>query len=161
MIKRSKQKTNSPHKVGIKTSASNLFLNASIILLSIVIVYLIYSIVMKLSPPDPEFSEAKELKPAEIIQLEVLNGCGAGGVADLFTSYLRDRKFDVVNVSNYISFDIDRTMVIDRTGNMANAQKVAEMLGVEKENVFQQINNDYFLDVSVIIGRDYKRLLPK
>lgn len=161
MIKKTKQKQNSPKKVGIKLSASNLFLNTSIILLSIVIIYLVYSIIIKLAPPEPDEAQEKEKQAAEIIQLEVLNGCGAGGVADLFTAFLRDKKFDVVNVSNYISFDIDRTMVIDRTGNMANARKVAEALGVEKENVFQQINNDYFLDVSVIIGRDYKRLLPK
>lgn len=161
MIKRTKQKQNTPRKVGFKLSASNLFLNSSIIMLSIVIIYLIYSIIMKLAPPSPDVTQEREKPASEIIQLEVLNGCGAGGVADLFTAYLRDRKFDVVNVSNYISFDIDKTMVIDRTGNMANARKVAEALGVEKENVFQQINNDYFLDVSVIIGRDYKRLLPK
>lgn len=161
MIKRTKQKSNAPKKIGVKLSASNLFLNTSIILLSIVIIYLVYSIIIKISPPNPDEPLENEKQAAEIIQLEVLNGCGAAGIADVFTNHLRQRKFDVVNVSNYISFDIDRTMVIDRTGNMANAHKVAEALGVNEANVFQQINNDYFLDVSVIIGRDYNNLLPK
>jgi len=161
LIRRPKKTKTASRKIGLNISASNLFLNISIILLSIVIIYLVYSIIIKIMPREPDAGAEKEKQAAEIVQLEVLNGCGAAGVADLFTSYLRDRKFDVVNVSNYISFDIDRTMVIDRTGNMANARKVADMLGVEKENVFQQINNDYFLDVSVIIGRDYNRLLPK
>jgi hypothetical protein len=49
---------------------------------------------------------------------------------------------------------------VDRTGDKANALKVAEALGVDSKNVIQQINNDYFLDVSLIIGKDFNRLKP-
>jgi len=43
---------------------------------------------------------------------------------------------------------------------MQNAYAVAEALGVKKENVNQIQNDDYFLDVSIIIGRDYYTLKP-
>ena len=63
-------------------------------------------------------------------------------------------------MGNYISFDIDKTMVIDRTGNKANAEKIAEAIGVDKKNVIQQLNKEYFLDVSIIIGKDFNQLNP-
>ncbi len=63
-------------------------------------------------------------------------------------------------MGNYISFDVENTIVIDRTGNIQNAYDVAEALGVDKQDVIQQINKDYFLDVSVIVGKDYNKLIP-
>lgn len=90
----------------------------------------------------------------------MLNGCGASGAADKFTDYLRKNNFDVVQSGNYISFDVDKTMVIDRIGNRANAEKVAASLGIDKKNIVQQINNDYFLDISLVIGKDFNQLKP-
>lgn len=145
----------------IKSSPANLFINIVIFILSLLIIFIGYSIYGKFNPPannavDPASTEAA----SAIIQIEVLNGCGVSGVADKFTDYLRGRSVDVVQMGNYISFDIDRTMVIDRTGKKANAYKVAEVLGIQKGNVIQQINDDYFLDVSLIIGRDFNSLKP-
>lgn len=122
---------------------------------------MLYSIYIKIAKPNNnyEFNSANQT-PSEIIQVEVLNGCGVGGVADRFTDFLRTNNFDVVNISNYIRFDMDETIIIDRIGNMANAYKVAKSLGVKNDNVIQQLNNDYFLDVSIIIGRDYFTLQP-
>jgi hypothetical protein len=117
-----------------------------------------------LKESESEYSGSQ--KPAaDIIQMEVLNGCGVDGVAQKFTDYLRKDNFDVVNVSNYflnniIVNDISHTLVIDRLGNKANAIKVAEALGIKKENIIEQINNNYFLDVTLIIGRDFNQLKP-
>jgi len=102
---------------------------------------------------------------AEIIQLNVLNGCGVSGVADRFTDYLRAHEFDVVELGNYkikgkVNYNVDETFVIDRIGNKANALKVAEILGIDKVKVIQQLNEDYFLDVSLVIGKDYYKLKP-
>lgn len=105
--------------------------------------------------------EGKKKSAADIVQLEVLNGCGVLGVADKFTEYLRKKNFDVVQVGNYISFDIDKTLIIDRTGNVANAEKVAGFLGIDESSIIQQINNDYFLDVTLVIGKDYGQLISK
>lgn len=99
-------------------------------------------------------------KTSAIIQVEVLNGCGVIGIADKVTSYMRRNNFDVVQVGNYISYEMDKSLVIDRAGNKANAEKVAEALGIDKKNIVQQINSDYFLDCSIVIGRDYFQLKP-
>jgi hypothetical protein len=144
----------------IKSSTTNLFLNLIIIVLGGLIIFMSYSLVTKIKGIASVDEEELNNLPAAIVQLEVLNGCGVTGVADKFTAYLRQNNFDVVQVGNYSSFDFDKTIVIDRTGKRANADKVAGALGIDKENIIQQINNDYFLDVSLIIGRDFNKLKP-
>jgi hypothetical protein len=109
--------------------------------------------------PDIEIQAVKN-KHAEIIQAEVLNGCGVSGVADRFTDFLRENNVDVVKTGNYIRFDVDETIVIDRAGNLDNAKYIAKLLKVKKGNAFTQLNNDYFVDVTIIIGRDYFKQSP-
>ena len=92
------------------------------------------------------------------MQIEVLNGCGVDGVADMFTDSLRKKNIDVVNTGNYRSYNIDNSIVIDRTGNFINAEYVAEVIGIDNKQVIQQKNKNYFLDVTLIIGKDYKQL---
>ncbi|MDO8550554.1 MAG: LytR C-terminal domain-containing protein [Ignavibacteria bacterium] len=149
------------HSVKKKSgSTTNIFLNIIIVLLAGLIIFLSYSLFTKISALTSDEDEAGLNKTSRIIQLEVLNGCGISGVAEKLTNYLRQKDFDVVQVGNYASFDIDNTLVVDRTGNKNNALKVAEALGIDSKNVIQQINNDYFLDVSLIIGKDFNRLKP-
>ncbi len=94
------------------------------------------------------------------ITVEVLNACGVQGLANEITQYLRERGFDVVNVGNYAGgFDLDQTFVIDRVSlGTDNAQKVAEALGVNKKQVAPQMDESLQLMVTVLIGKDYKKL---
>ncbi len=148
-----------PGTINAKDSSINIFLNVVMFFLAAIIIYLVYSIFIKISGNNPETKEEK-LTASEIIQVEVLNGCGISGVADRFTDFLRNNNFDVVNVNNYITRDISNTLVIDRRGNMANAVKTARMLGVKPDHVIQQINEDYFVDVTVVVGKDCNILTP-
>ena len=142
-----------------KSSTSSLFLNIIILLLGFVILVMAYSLFSKLFGSRDDFSSGKK-KLSTTIQVEVLNGCGVSGVADKITDFLRKNNFDVVQTGNYTSFNMDKSLVIDRTGNRANAEKVAAALGINKKNIVQQINNDYLLDCSIVIGRDYFQLKP-
>ena len=97
------------------------------------------------------------IKPSEI-QVEVLNGSGVSGIADKFTEFLRTKNYDVVNVGNYRSFNVDNTIIIDRTGDMSKALAVAKTLGIKQRQVIRQVNKNYFLDVSIIIGKDINQI---
>ena len=156
-IKSQPQKKSSDNFPAGKTT--NVFINFTILLLSVVIIFLTYSIITKVDYLRSNNTEEETIgvtkKP---VQLEVLNGCGVNGVADKFTDYLRTGNFDVVNIGNYRSFDVDYSLLIDRKGNMANAFEIAATLGIEKNKVIQQVNKEYFLDVTLIIGKDYKKL---
>ena len=145
-------------------SPKNLFLNIVIALLAVVVFFLLYSFITNAIVDKPvEWTTETANKgdaAGEIIQLDVLNGCGVSGIAQDFTDFLRKRNFDVVQSSNYKTFDVEQSLVIDRTGDLAAARKVAYALGIDEKNIVQQINPDYYLNVSVVIGRDYAKLKP-
>jgi hypothetical protein len=149
----------SNQKINLRTSTSNLFLNIIIVILGLLIIFMTYSLVTKIKGGEDE-DISGDKTASSIVQVEVLNGCGFSGIAERFTNFLRQKNFDVVQVGNYFSFDIDKSIVIDRTGNKTNAIKVADALGIDRKHVIQQINNDYFLDVSLVIGKDFNQLKP-
>lgn len=136
------------------------FLNVLIVALALLVAFLSYSLLARHIFQPPVESERSGFAPGEVIQLEVLNGCGAQGAATMVTSYLRARGFDVIEIRNYKTSDVRESLVIDRVGHRGNAEKVAYALGIKKGNIIQQLNPDYYVDVSVVIGRDYSSLKP-
>lgn len=162
MIKGKKSKVQSdkaPDTNGQKSPAFILSLN---ILLTAIIIFLSYSLYGRMASAYVEEEQNENIQPhLKLVQVEVLNGCGAPGVADLFTEYLRNNNFDVVQLGNYRSFDVDNSLVIDRTGNKVAAEKLADVLGINKKFIISQVNKDYFIDASLIIGKDFHLLKPK
>lgn len=145
-----------------RSSPVNLLLNIVIVALGVVVIFLLYSFISNTvidNKVDP-YAEDNRTSKGDVIQLDVLNGCGISGVAQKFTEYLRRRNFDVVQLDNYPSFDVERSIVYDRVGDSKTAKKVAHALGIDEKNIIQQISRDYFLDVSVVIGKDYNDLKP-
>lgn len=153
-----------PVKNARTLNPKHLALNIVIALLAIVVFFLLYSFITNsfVNTPVEWTTEKQEADKAsaEIIQLDVLNGCGVAGVAQKFTDFLRKRNYDVVQSSNYKTFDVQESIVIDRLGDLEAARRVAYALGVDEKNVVQLINTDYYLNVSVVIGHDYKKLKP-
>jgi hypothetical protein len=141
-----------------KKPTVNLILNLIIIFLVVVVTFLSFSIIKKIKSNTQTVTVENKKVPAAIIQLEVLNGCGVAGAAEKVTDYLRNNYVDVVQMKNYSSFDMEKSLVIDRTGNRSNAEKIADLLGINRKNIVQQISSDYFLDVSLVIGKDYGQL---
>jgi hypothetical protein len=138
-------------------------LNVLIVVLLLIVGYLSYSFFSKdravsSQPPRVDSAAAITTKPVRVVQLDVLNGCGVKGAGINVTKFLRTNGFDVVEVKNYKTPHVPQTLVVDRVGNLAMAKQVAMALGVEGKNVVQQINPDYYVDVSVIIGKDFADL---
>lgn len=144
----------------LRKDPRDLALNALIALLAIVVVWLLYAFVVRHVLRPPVDTGRVGTSGREVIQIDVLNGSGLDGAATTCTAYLRSRGYDVVEMRNYKTFDVGESLVIDRAGNVENARKVAYALGIRKENVIQQINEEYFVDVSVLIGRDFRSLKP-
>ncbi len=88
------------------------------------------------------------------IQLEVLNGTTQPGIAQRVKDVLRAGGFDVVDVGNYKTSDVNNTVVIARTADAGAAEAVASYLGVDKQRVLRQPDKNLYLDVSVVIGKD-------
>lgn len=142
------------------SNVEGLFLNAAIGFLSILLIVLLVALSTRIIYPRifNQRAEAKSQLISEIIQIEVLNGCGIAGIANAYTGVLRSNGFDVVETGNFDHFDLKETIVISRSGVLDNARRVATALGIKEINVIREESPDYFLDVTVVIGHDYEQL---
>lgn len=141
---------------------TNLFFIIASEILSLFAVFLLYSILDKTGIINLE--DEKNTKPQnvqQLIQVEVLNGCGVSGVGDGLTGILRAKGIDVVKTGNYRSFNIDNTFMIDRLGKKEIANRVADSLKLDKRNIITEKNKSYFLDLTIVIGKDYKNYFQK
>jgi hypothetical protein len=135
-------------------------LNAAIGFLSVLLSILILALMFRVLHPRIQ-SDRVDTDPvliSDIIQLEVLNGCGVPGLATRFTSTLRSYGFDVVESGNFDNFDMTETIIISRNGNIANANRVARALGIPEDRILIEKSNDFYLDATLVIGSDYQSL---
>ncbi len=152
------------------------FLNLMIGGLALVVIALVVSLIIRLSssPAEP----VKSGEPQEVVtngstqigdeengsiksrtlRVEVLNGTEVPRLAAKVADFLRTKGYDVVQTGNAKHANFRKTVVQDRIGNMPGAVQVARTLGVSESNVLQQKNPQLYLDVTVIIGQDYKSL---
>mgnify|MGYP002864400559 CR=1 FL=1 len=93
----------------------------------------------------------------ERLQIEVLNGCGERGVADLYTNFLRKNGYDVINYRNAGHFDYNHTTILIHKNNL-NANKLNELIKINPLNVKNLYDEKIFFDLTLIIGKDYKNL---
>lgn len=103
------------------------------------------------------YEGAEQAKP-KTIRVEVLNGSGVPKMAARCAEYLRSKGFDVVSTGNAPNSNYKNTIVQDRTGTIQNAQQIASVLGVSETGVILQKNPQLLLEVTVIVGQDYKSL---
>ena len=115
-----------------------------------------------LNPPIDSERERTDLlvRKGERIQLTVLNGSGESNIARRFTDYLRARKFDVVEMSNYREKNVEHSFVIDKVNDRSASSKVAYALGIDPAKIVVEIDTDAFVDAAVVIGKDFPALKP-
>ncbi len=155
-------------KQGIKKSFLNYTLNIIIIILGALCIYLVFSLVtntfLNKSKTSKDIKDTTKTgvtnQPNLSVQVDVQNGTGENRVGAIFRDYLKKKGYDVVDLGNYKSSDVDKTIIIDRTGDTRKAQRIAEVLGVSSRNIIQQINRDLYLDASIVIGKDFNELKP-
>lgn len=141
-------------------SYKHLILNTIIGFLGVLLLVLLVALFSRIIYPRITADRVHE-DPAlisDVIQLEVLNGCGISGIANRFTDGLREFGFDVVETGNYDHFDVTNTFVISRNGQIENAYRVADALGISHEQVLREQAPEFYLDVTLIIGSDYQSL---
>lgn len=143
-----------------KQESDTFALNAVIGFLSLLLVLLLFGLFTRIVYPRIQNQRAEQQPQliGNIIQLEVLNGCGVSGLASRFTSALRRNGFDVVETGNFDHFNMEKTIVISRTYNTDNAKRVAEAIGIDEKNILVEASDDYYLDATIVIGSDYNSL---
>lgn len=111
-------------------------------------------------PADPSRLDPEKIDPKLVIQIQVLNGNGIPKLTDQAIAFLRQQGFDVVEKGNYSSFNTENTVVLDRIGDKAAAKKLADVLGLPSGRILTQISYEYYADLTLVIGKDYKILAP-
>ena len=84
--------------------------------------------------------------------IEVLNGCGTGGIAEKVGQFLADQGFDVMFLGNADDFSYHETVVVDRSGDLSKALAVAGVL--DSRPVVRQVSSAFITDVTVVVGKD-------
>ena len=90
-------------------------------------------------------------------EIEILNGCGEAGAANLFTRFLRSEGYDVIDIRNADNFKYKNTLVLFHKIDVEDkAKELSEVLDISESNI--KFNNNNIWDLSLIIGKDYKEL---
>jgi hypothetical protein len=105
------------------------------------------------APATPQ-ATAPAVAPAGRVRVQVLNASGRAGLAREATRMLRDRGFDVVEFGNGKGFPPDSSIVLDRAGKVETARQVADAVGIRR--VSARPDSNLYLDVTVVLGRDWK-----
>ena len=146
----------------MSSRSGNLALNIALVVVLALAAVLVYSFSQRIvSPrPDPNRLENPGGLIGDVIQLEILNGAGVDGLAGEMRQYLQDLGFDVVEVDNYTGSPVQETVILDRVGNPDAGEQVALALGISADRVREERKPTWFLDASIIIGPDFRRIKP-
>mgnify|MGYP000886317491 CR=1 FL=1 len=91
--------------------------------------------------------------------VEVLNGTGRKGAANLVAERLRNRGYDVVKIGNAPERNYSRTLVAERRTAPMVAAGVAKAIGAPTTFAFH--NENLLVDATVFVGRDFEEILPQ
>ena len=103
-------------------------------------------------------SQAVPQANSRALEVEVLDGAENIRAAQRITNVLRSQGYDVVEMKRNAGGIVERTFVFDRLGDLEAARKLAAALGISQDKVFQQIDRNLFLDITVVVGKDFSRL---
>lgn len=92
------------------------------------------------------------------LKVEILNGNGKSGVAQKVADLLAQQGFFVTKITNAKHFNYTHTQLIDWKGNFDIALGLARLLNVDANELVLQHKPKQAVDMSVIIGKNYKQI---
>lgn len=94
------------------------------------------------------------------VRVEVLNGCGAPGIARKAQAWLRDQGYDVVSIGDAYGH-FPTTIIIERRDrDKQNAYALARTLRLGRRSVTLSLDTLSPVWVTLILGEDYKKYVP-
>ena len=134
-------------------------LNIGIALLGLALLALLYGLGSRVLRPDAPVTPITAAT-GDVPQVEILNGTGVDGLASQVREFLAPRGVDVLATGNAPRRDAPRSLVLSRTGDLVLARRVAAALGIPDRQVQAEPQADLLLDATVLLGADYRTLLP-
>jgi hypothetical protein len=140
------------------TALRGKILKGTLTVLSVALFITIYVLANKNGHTHGEESEYISAVNSRSLEVEVLDGAGSMRAAQQLTNILRAQGYDVVEMKKNNGEIEERTFLFDRSGNLDATRKLATVLGVPQDKVFQKIDRTLYLDITVVLGKDYPRL---
>ncbi len=136
-------------------------MNVGIAVAVLVAAVLLYAFYVRISTPipDPMRLDGETDLLGSTIQVQVLNGAGVDNLGLQMENHLISLGFDVVETDNFRK-GMEKTVILDRLGNLDASEQVALAIEANSERISTDILVDYYLDATIIIGRDYQEFLP-
>ncbi len=136
-------------------------MNVGIAVAVLVAAVLLYAFYVRISTPipDPMRLDGETDLLGSTIQVQVLNGAGVDNLGLQMENHLIGLGFDVVETDNFRK-GMEKTVILDRLGNLDASEQVALAIEANSERISTDILVDYYLDATIIIGRDYQEFLP-
>ena len=136
-------------------------MNVGIAVAVLVAAVLLYAFYVRISTPipDPMRLDGETDLLGSTIQVQVLNGAGVDNLGLQMENHLISLGFDVVETDNFRK-GMEKTVILDRLGNLDASEQVALAIEANPERISTDILVDYYLDATIIIGRDYQEFLP-
>ena len=82
-----------------------------------------------------------ELKNGYKVQINVLNGCGTKGIADLYTNFLRNEGYDVIDYGNASHFEYNETKLIIHNKNHKEFMAMKPMMVLSLNSQLFNLDN--------------------
>jgi hypothetical protein len=92
------------------------------------------------------------------IKVQVLNGCGKTGIAKKASDFLARNDYEVSDVGNADNQNYRFSKVLNRSGNATATREIARLLGIDESRIERKTGARGNIDVTLIIGNDYRRL---
>ena len=140
------------------TSLRGKIMKGTLTVLSVALFITIYVLANKKSHMRSEEIEYIPVVNNRSLEVEVLDGAGSMRAAQQLTNILRAQGYDVVEMKKNNGEIEERTFLFDRSGNLDATRKLATVLGVPQDKVFQKIDRSLYLDITVVLGKDFPRL---
>ncbi len=140
-----------------KGKSESLYARILIIVLTFLVLIIVASMTFRFSERRKSFPGNA---PIPYTRVEVLNGCGVDNLAYKVSLFLREKGFDVVEISNVREGDVERTIVIERMNTgMRNAKLLGKM--IHCSNMTTMIDSTLFVEATLLLGKDYSKYFSK
>lgn len=131
-----------------------------IFIIFVIISFVIFSIFVfsAIHAHQERSKEQKKYSLNKNIKVEILNGTNVPDLARRLTYVMRKDSFDVL-VYGTSRTKLPKTIVVERNdSSMRYANHIASWYGIKEKTI--EIDVDHIIDVTLIIGRDYKKIFP-
>jgi polyisoprenyl-teichoic acid--peptidoglycan teichoic acid transferase len=90
-----------------------------------------------------------------VVSLEIQNGTTRNGLASRTAQIFKSYGYEIASLKNADSNNYENTVILDKKGDPAAAQRVANLIKCQKIHTDVDQNRDETVDIIIILGKDF------